>query len=145
MYIGITDYDTFVLTCTLPPKYTYFRFKHDVDFSWVKIVTCMLLRHPHLILCACRVLRKPIPRSSGRREQDNSGDKRQSFTQAKTDESKPSSQKPEEPAALKASERPFPAQDKEEAKESGRGPPKKTEGLQVTCTSHHAEDYQTPH
>ncbi len=39
MYIVITDYDTFVLMCTHPPKYTYIRFKHELDFSWVKIVT----------------------------------------------------------------------------------------------------------
>ncbi len=37
MYIVITDFDTFVLMCTLPPKYTYFRFNHEVDL--VKIVT----------------------------------------------------------------------------------------------------------
>ncbi len=39
MYIVITDYDTFVLMFTLPPKYIYVRFKHEVDFSWVKIAT----------------------------------------------------------------------------------------------------------
>ncbi len=50
---------------------------------------------------------------------------------AKADESKPSGQKPEEPATSKASEGPSSAQDKDEAKESARGPPKKTEGLQV--------------
>ncbi len=44
VYIVITDYDTFVLMCTHPAKYTYVRLKHEVDFSWVKIVTN--LRHP---------------------------------------------------------------------------------------------------
>ncbi len=38
VYIVITDYDTFVLMCTLPPKYTYFQFNHEVGFSWVKIL-----------------------------------------------------------------------------------------------------------
>ncbi len=37
MYIVITDFGTFLLMCTLPPKYTYFRFNHEVDL--VKIVT----------------------------------------------------------------------------------------------------------
>ncbi len=37
VYIVITDFDTFVL-CTHPPKYTKIRFKHEMDFSWVKII-----------------------------------------------------------------------------------------------------------
>ncbi len=38
VYIVITDFNTFVLICKHPPKYTNIRFKHEVDFSLVKIV-----------------------------------------------------------------------------------------------------------
>ncbi len=39
MYIVIHDLDCFVLLCILPEKYTFGFIAHEVDFSWVKIVT----------------------------------------------------------------------------------------------------------
>ncbi len=39
VYIEIHDLDCFVLLCIDIRLNKHFRFKHEVDFSWLKIVT----------------------------------------------------------------------------------------------------------
>ncbi len=54
MHIVITDFDTFVKICTHPAKYTNIRFKHEVEFSWVKIVMKLTLNFKSEISRAIR-------------------------------------------------------------------------------------------